>query len=353
MKETEKHILIVGAGPAGIEAAEHLSDLGYQISIVEKDETIGGKLNNWHQLFPDHRPAKEVLSHLVNKLPKNVKLYLNSTVTKTTKKENNFNVEINGKTKIECDSILLTVGFDVFDARIKEEYGYGIYDNVVTSADLEHIFNENNKILTNHGKTPKKIAFINCVGSRDEKVGNLYCSSVCCVTGVKQAIEAKQMVPDAEVLMFYMDIRMYGRFYEDLYLEAQEKYHVQFIRGRLSEVAELQDGSLLLKADDTLAGCPIKVHADLVVLLVGFVPAASCKSLSKMLNIECAKDGFFAPCDVHIDRNSTGTEGIYMAGACTGPKNLEASLADARSAALKIHNHLVHGKVTNLINELS
>jgi len=152
--------------------------------------------------------------------------------------------------------------------------------------------------------------------------------------------------------MFYMDIRMYGRFYEDMYLEAQEKYHVQFIRGRLSEVAELQDGTLVLKADDTLAGSPIKVQADIVVLLVGFVPAKSSALISKMLNIDIAKDGFFAPCDTHTDRNSTGTPGIFMAGACTGPKNFEASMADARSAALKIHNYLVHKEVNNLVNEL-
>jgi heterodisulfide reductase subunit A2 len=353
MKEPDKHIIIIGGGPAGIEAGENLSELGYQISIIEKSSKIGGKLNNWHHLFPDHRPASEVLDYLLVKLPKKIKVYLNSEVTKTTKVDEKFIVEINGDRNIKCDSVLLTIGFDVFDARIKEEYGYGIYDNVITSADLEYLFNQKNELVTKQGKTPQMIALINCVGSRDEKVGNLYCSSVCCVTGVKQAIEAKQLVPDAEILMFYMDIRMYGRFYEDLYLEAQEKYHVQFIRGRLSEVAELQDGSLVLKADDTLAGNPIKVHADLVILLIGFVPALSSLYLSKMLNIECAKDGFFAPCDTHTDRNSTGTPGIFMAGACTGPKNLEASMADARSASLKIHNYLVHHEVNNYINELS
>jgi heterodisulfide reductase subunit A2 len=352
MKEPEKHIVIIGGGPAGIEAAEHLSELGYQISIIEKNTKIGGKLNDWHQLFPDHRPAREVLDHLLDKLPKSIKLYLNSEVTRTTAVNDKYLIEINGDQNIKCNSILITTGFDVFDARLKEEYGYGIYDNVITSADLEYWFKHRHDLTTKQGKSPRKIALINCVGSRDEKVGNLYCSSVCCVTGVKQAIELKQLVPDAEILMFYMDIRMYGRFYEDLYLEAQEKYHVQFIRGRLSELAELQDGSLVLKADDTLAGSPIKVQADIVVLLVGFVPALTSTFLSRMLNIDCAKDGFFAPCDTHTDRNSTGTSGIFMAGACTGPKNLENSMADARSAALKIHKYLVHHEVKNLVDEL-
>jgi heterodisulfide reductase subunit A2 len=350
MAEEKKHIVIIGGGPAGLESAENLFDLGYKVTIIEQSDSIGGKLNNWHRLFPDRRLSKEILDHLKNKLNKNIQIYYNSTVSKTTRKDEKFIVELNNTHNIECNSILLTVGFDLFDASIKEEYGYGIYDNVITSADLEYLFHANKPLLTKQGKTPEKVAFIHCVGSRDEKVGNIYCSSVCCVTGVKQAMEVKQLLPNSEILMFYMDIRMYGRFYEDLYLEAQEKYHVQFIRGRLSETAENMDGSLILKADDTLAGCPIKVNADLVVLLVGYVPSKSCNSLSKMLYISCEKDGFFAPCDTHTDRNFTGSPGIFIAGACTGPKNLEATLADARSASITIHKYLLHVPVLEPIN---
>jgi heterodisulfide reductase subunit A len=342
MLEEKKHIVIIGAGPAGLESAENLSDLGYKVTIIEQTEIIGGKLNNWHRLFPDRRLSKEILDHLKNKLNKNIQIHYCCEVSKTIRKEEKFIVELDNSEKIECDSILLAVGFDLFDATIKEEYGYGIYDNVITSADLEYLFHSNKPLLTKQGKTPEKIAFVHCVGSRDEKVGNIYCSSVCCVTGVKQAMEVKQLLPHSEILMFYMDIRMYGRFYEDLYLEAQEKYHVQFIRGRLSETAENMDGSLTLKADDTLAGSPIKVKADLVVLLVGYVPSKCSASLSKMLRINTEKDGFFAPCDTHTDRNFTGSKGIFMAGACTGPKNLEATLADARSASITIHKYLLH-----------
>jgi heterodisulfide reductase subunit A len=350
MMEEKKHIVIIGGGPAGLESAENLFDLGYKVSIVEQTDSLGGKLNNWHKLFPDKRLSKEIVDHLKNKLNKNIQVYLNCSVSRTTRKDEKYIIELSNSAIIECESILLTVGFDLFDARIKEEYGYGIYDNVITSADLEYLFHENKPLLTKQGKVPEKVAFIHCVGSRDEKVGNIYCSSVCCVTGVKQAMEVKELLPKSEILMFYMDIRMYGRFYEDLYLEAQEKYHVQFIRGRLSETAENIDGSLILKADDTLAGCPIKVKADLVVLLVGYVPSKTCNSLGKMLHVNCEKDGFFAPCDTHTDRNSTGSPGIFIAGACTGPKNLEATLADARSASITIHKYLLHVPVMEHVN---
>jgi heterodisulfide reductase subunit A2 len=122
----------------------------------------------------------------------------------------------------------------VFDATKKEEYGYGIYDNVITSADLEKLFLDSKLLVNPLGKTPKKIGLVHCVGSRDEKVGNVYCSKVCCVTAVKQAIEIKERLPESDVYCFYMDLRMYGMHFEALYKEAQEKYAVNFIRGRLS-----------------------------------------------------------------------------------------------------------------------
>ena len=116
---------------------------------------------------------------------------------------------------------------------------------------------------------PRRIGFVHCVGSRDEKVGNRYCSKVCCATAVKQACEIKQQFPDAVVYCFYMDLRMFGRGYEDMYLEAQKKYGVIFVRGRVSEVSEDKDGHLFVKAEDTLSGKPLRVTLDLLVLMAG------------------------------------------------------------------------------------
>jgi heterodisulfide reductase subunit A len=238
----------------------------------------------------------------------------------------------------------------LFDARKKEEYGYGIYDNVMTSAELECLFSDELPLLTKRGKTPRRIAFIHCVGSRDEKVGNEYCSSVCCVTGVKQAIEVRKHLPETEVFMFYMDLRMYGRFFEDLYLEAQEKYHIQFIRGRLSEAAENPDGSLVIKADDTLSGSPLKMNVDIMVLLVGMVAPSCTKQLCRLLKVETGSDGFFIPSDSHTESNEGSAEGIFMAGNCTGPKSLEFTIADARSAVLRVHKYLVQTPVAKMLN---
>jgi heterodisulfide reductase subunit A2 len=350
MKTRYKHIAIIGGGPAGLEAADNLQTLGYDVTILEKESTLGGKIIKWHQLFPDRMPAREVLTHLTNKLSSNVRIITNCIIKGITTSKGKYKIDFNQDQNIDADAILITIGYDLFDARLKEEYGYGIYDNVITSVDLEQLFNENKPVQTKQGKRPERIAFIHCVGSRDEKAGIEYCSSVCCVTGVKQAIEIKEQLPGADVMMFYMDLRMHGRFYEDLYLEAQQKHHIQFIRGRLSEAAENPDGSLMLKADDTLAGSPIKVKADLVVLLVGFTPASGNKELSKMLNINLGTDRFFTPCDSHIDTNSAHVAGIFVAGTCTGPKSLEYTLADARSAALKVHKYLVYAPTSEVLN---
>ena len=153
----------------------------------------------------------------------------------------------NGKT-LTGEAVLIATGFQPFEADRKEEYGYRIYDNVITSIDLENMFSKG-KLLTTTGKVPERVAFIHCVGSRDKKSGNLYCSRVCCVTGVKQAIEIKQHLPGAKIFNFYMDLRMYGQDFEEMYIEAQQKWGVTFIRGRVSEIGQNFDGTLQLKAE--------------------------------------------------------------------------------------------------------
>ncbi len=350
MKANQKRVIIIGGGPAGLVAASNLTLLGHEVTILEKEKELGGKIRRWHKLFPDGKPAHEVVNALNNRVNSDIRVVTEARINEVIREGGEYVFKVNNHSIYSADAVLITVGYDLFDARRKEEYGYGIYDNVITSADLEYLFADDQPLLTKQHKKPRRIAFIHCVGSRDEKVGHEYCSSVCCVTGIKQAIEVKKHLPDSEVFMFYMDLRMYGRFFEDLYLQAQEKYHVQFIRGRLSEAAENPDGSLTLKADDTLAGSPLKMNVDMMVLLIGMEAASCTKQIGKMLKAEAGPDGFFYPYDSHIESNAGSVEGIFMAGCCTGPKSLEFTIADARSAALKIHKYLVHTPVAKMLN---
>ena len=340
-----KKIITIGGGIAGTEVSSVLAGLGYEVTLIEKEAESGGKLNNWHHLFPNGRPASEVKDFLQHQIEKNTFAVLNETfVVKAAHDRSRFLIETNKKQKFAADAVVIATGFEVFDARRKEEYGYGIYENVITSVDLEQKLKRGETILSS-GKSPRRIAFIHCVGSRDEKSGNHYCSKVCCVTGVKQAIELKKQIPEAEIFCFYMDLRMFGLNYEQLYREAQEKYNVQFIRGRLSEASENRDESLLIKAEDTLSGRPLKMNVDLVVLLVGICAGKETTRVAELFGLQREPNGFLQTNDLHLQNSRSSENGIFVSGTCTGPMTIDETLAHARSAALDVHDYLQNEKV--------
>jgi heterodisulfide reductase subunit A len=340
MRNEAKTVLVIGGGTSGLEASAILSKLGYSVTIVEKKETIGGHLLNWDRLFPNKKPAGEILQAIESGINGNTNIVTSEEIQSVTG-DQPFEVTLSRtKTKISADAILVSTGFDVFNANKKEEYGYGIYDHVITSVELEHYFSKHQMPLKRDGTPVKRLAFIHCVGSRDEKAGIRHCSRVCCVTAVKQAIEVKEIIPDASIYMFYMDLRMFGLGFEELYKEAQEIHRIRFIRGRLSESFENSDGSIMVKVEDTLAGKPLRLNVDLMVLMVGMLPANGTKELAGKLGLSLNQNEFFQPKDLHYAAQMTEKPGIFLAGTCKSPKNVEESLADARAAALQIDNYL-------------
>ena len=209
----KENILIIGGGAAGMEAATQLQKLGLNPIIVEKSEKLGGHIAQWDRLFPAFHPAKDVVEQMLNNV-KDVDVRLNTEVTDIQRDNNGFHAVLSNKETIDAKAVILATGFDLFKAERKQEYGYGIYNNVITSLELEKFFRTGKDERINN---PKKIGFVHCVGARDVKVGNTYCSKVCCTTALKQACEMKEVFPDAEVYTFYMDLRMFGPGYEDLY----------------------------------------------------------------------------------------------------------------------------------------
>lgn len=331
-----KLVAVIGGGPAGLECASALAKLGINVNLYDKDAATGGHLQNWNELFPDRRKSSEVLQLLRSNASDRIELKTDTTVNRVERSNGSFLIHT-GKDKVDlADAVVIATGFDLFDSRRKEEYGYGIYENVITSADLEKMFAPQGNVRTSSGKVPKRIGFVHCVGSRDEKIGNLHCSKVCCVTAVKQAIEVRELLPDTETFCFYMDLRMYGRHFELLYKEAQEKWNVNFIRGRLSEAAENQDESIMVKVEDTLTGRPLKINVDLLVLMAGMQPSASTPAIASEIQVDHGEDGFLKSTDEHVGANLSGVPGIFYAGTCTGPKSIVETLADARSAALAV-----------------
>jgi len=336
----KKHVFIIGGGVAGAEAASQLVKMDFNVTLAEKKPQLGGNVNHWDRLFPSKRKASEITGFISGNLEgSSVRILLNTEIG-DVRKENGGIVITAGNEQIHADALLLATGYEVFDARIKEEYGYGIYENVITSVELEDKFKSGNRIFTSKGTEPRRIGFVHCVGSRDEKVGNHYCSQVCCVTAVKQAMEVKEILPRAEVFCFYMDLRMFGLQFEDLYRESQEKWGVNFIRGRVSEAAENIDGTILIKVEDTLAGRPLKMRIDLLVLMVGFVPSAGTRNIGKILNLDFTPENFLKPLDEHLDTYSTNQPGVFICGTCKSPKTIADTFSDARAATLKIQQYL-------------
>lgn len=334
-------VIIIGAGAAGCEAAFRLAEAGIQVEVVEKENQPGGNLNNWYQLFPDRKPAsllrqrlQQCVSHpLVHLHTGTVPIKIQRTP------QGSFNVNLDDGALLEGKALLVTTGFRTFDATRKEEYGYGIYENVITSVELENYL-ANGSLSTSTGKLPQRIGFIQCVGSRDEKMCNFHCSKVCCITAVKQAIELRELFPDAEILCFYMDMRMFGPGYEEMYREAQEKYNIKFIRGRLSEASENQEKQVFVKCEDTLIGKPLRMTLDVMVLMVGMESSDGSRWLAKELGLDLAPNGFIQASDPHYATNLTNVEGVFIAGCVSSPMNLTDTLTDARSAALAIQEFL-------------
>ncbi len=331
-----KHVVVIGGGIAGMQSALSLKKRGFDVTVVEKSNRLGGKLLNWHCLFPSFTPATEVTDTLKQRIADSgVEVRLNAEVVEFDR----HHVVLADGERIECDAVVLCSGFTLFDARIKEEYGYGIYDNVYTSVDIEAMLNKGRVELKNGGR-PRRIAFLHCVGSRDEKVCQRHCSKVCCVTGVKQAIEMKQLFPEADVFNFYMDIRMFGPGYEEMYREAQQKYNIHFVRGRISEAAPTIDGRLQLKAEDTLTGRPLKISVDMLVLLVGMRSNDDNARFAEHSGLKCAPSGFMAPADMFLSNVASGVGGIFYAGAVTAPKSVGEVLNDGAAVAEAVTGYL-------------
>ena len=328
------NIAIIGAGPAGIEAASVLAKQ-HQVTLFEKEEKPLCNIRDKAFLFPDFSSADELADKLEAKLShENITLRTNCAVTAMNRTGEQWTLSAADGSTAAFDAVLLTTGYKVFDAHQKEELGYGIYRGVITSLEMEKMI-KNQQIRNTMNEIPKQIVFLQCVGSRDEKSGNHYCSKVCCVTAVKQAIEIKKQHPETEIHIFYMDLRMWGQGFEEMYREAQEKYGVNFVRGRISEAASTFDNRVQIKAEDTLMGNPMTMNCDLLVLMVGMCASEGTATLSQSAGI----DGlyrFAQSRSPHTEDNLTAQPGLYLAGSCKRPMSISDTIQDARAAAIAI-----------------
>ena len=334
-------VLVIGGGPAGLAAARAAAEVGARALLVERREVLGGTPDEagYAALTPHLGSAQEALDRMrAGVEDPRIEVRLRSRVTACAGSAGNFRLTLEtpeGASEVEAGAIVVATGFQHFDpGRETQMYGYYEFPDVITLPDAEKMLRDHRFVRPSTGEPPRSVAFIQCVGSRDRRLGNEYCSKVCCGVASKEAIEIRRLLPDARVYIFYIDMRTYGYWENAIYWPAQEQYHVNYIRGIVTEVVRKGD-RLLMKGEDTSMGRPFEVLMDVVVLSVGMEPSRGTREIAAVLGVEQNKYGFLATPGEPTDPVSTSVPGIFVAGAAAGPRDLEDSVSMAAAAAVK------------------
>ncbi|MDI6718071.1 MAG: CoB--CoM heterodisulfide reductase iron-sulfur subunit A family protein [Methanomicrobiales archaeon] len=252
---------------------------------------------------------------------------------------------------LKVGTVVLALGYDIFPVEKKTEWGYKQFDNVVTSLEFERLIcasgpTGGHLIRPSDGATPKRIGFVLCAGSRDNTgIGKPYCSRFCCMYSLKHAHQIIEKIPGAVPYIFYMDIRSFGKMYEEFYYRIQDE-GAKFIRGRVSNILEdPATKNLHVYAEDTLLGRPVDVELDMVVLAAAVQPSAETEKTRRLFGVSCSQDGWLLEAHPKLNPCGTTTAGVYVAGVCQGPKDIPDTVAQAEGAASAASIPIHLGKV--------
>ncbi len=328
-------VLVVGSGVAGIQASLDLAGFGHRVILVEREQELGGNLRNLSELFITGQNASDLLSSLLSEIErkKNITIMKNSKISDISGEFPEFKVEVKNSDDIESfavDAIILATGFKAYDPSPLKRFGYGKYEDVITSLELEDMLKKGDLVRPSNLKKPNSISIIQCVGSRDNST-NTYCSSFCCMYAIKFAQQIKKMHPEVMITILYMDIRTP--------YEAEFDYNdarllgVRFLRGKPARVKKDND-TLTVQVEDTLENDLVFLESDLVVLSVGGVPDPSATFFEDELNLKLSDAGFFCVAERPVNTN---VKGVFVAGAATGLKDITYSMAQGSCAAAKVY----------------
>lgn len=333
-----KPILIVGAGPAGLAAAHALASVGQHCTLVEKTDTLGGApiQSGYAKLVPSGLWAKDAIGGMVARVEDNVRvrIHRSTTVKAFAGEPGNFTVTLSDDSTAQFGAAILTSGFTHFDSVNKPEWGFGTFQDVVTTTQVEQMISSGSGVrCPSDGRKPKRVAILLCVGSRDRQIGREWCSKICCTVSANMAMEIREELPDCHVYIYYMDIRTYGLYETDYYWRSQEEFKVKYIKARIAEVTS--DGSkLIVKGEDTLVKRPITIPFDLVVHAIGMDPNVDNMLLAEIFGIDLHAQGFIARQDSYGVMGATSRPGVFVAGAAVGPETIDDSIAQANAAAM-------------------
>jgi heterodisulfide reductase subunit A len=431
-----RRALVIGGGVAGIQAALDIADSGYEVVLVEREPSIGGKMAGLSETFPTLDCSQCILTPRMVEAGQHprIRLYTYSEVAGVDGFIGNFKVAIRQKARYvdmtkctgcgECSkvcplkrnpsefdygmgmrpaiympfpqavparpvidkktcakiirngcglcekkcapgainfqdtdrvveesvgAIVVATGYKLYSIGREQnsdkvrgygEYGYGKFKDVIDSLQFERLVSASGPTngelkRPSDGKIPQKVVFISCVGSRDNAKGLAYCSKICCMYTAKHTMLYKHKVHSGEAHVFYMDIRAGGKGYEEFVRRAIEQDGAKYYRGRVSRITE-ENGKLMVRGADTLAGIPVTIEADLVVLAAAMRPADGVAELAQMLNVGHDENGFLMESHPKLRPVETNAAGVFVCGACQAPKDIPEAVAQASAAASKV-----------------
>ena len=350
--ETLPQVLVIGAGVAGLRAALALSDLGLGVHLIERSDHAGGQTARWGTLFPNDRHGREIVDGLVEELRRrdNATLYLSTELVEKSGRVGDFSVKLrvpDGSTvPLTVGAIVVATGFEPFTPPTGE-LGYGL-EGVVTLAELKELLAGRPGALEYHGRPVRSIAYVYCVGSREEggDAGrHSYCSRYCCSATSHVATVLGARDPALQQFHLFRDVRTYGK-YEQLYEGALRAGSV-FLRYGPDDPPSVtrEDSGLVVRVHDRLmAGEEVEIRPDLVVLVTGMVPREN-DALTRVLKIPVGQDGFFREIHVKLRPVETVVDGVFIAGTAQGPKNVAESVQSALASVAKAGALLLKGYV--------
>jgi heterodisulfide reductase subunit A len=353
--------LVVGAGVAGMTAAISMANQGFKVYLVEKEKELGGLTPRLYKLYPTLADSADVVEPLIKsaKSHKNIEAMTETTVKDVTGYVGNFNATLtgpNGDKEVTVGTIVVASGAANYTPP-KGLYQYGVYDHVITQGELDGMLKKG-KI----GK-PERIVMIQCVGSRKGEIrpseleafpksdtadllrrilkarkeeGWPYCSRICCMNAIKNAILVKEKSPKTDVVVLFGDLRVYKE-YEDFYKRARD-LEVRFVRHIEEvppEISQTPEGKLAVSAYDALSGLEVKFPADWVVLSTPLIPSKDEVLLARMLKVPIGTDGFMMEAHLKLRPVDTNVDGVFIAGTVSGPKDIPESIISGEAAAAR------------------
>jgi heterodisulfide reductase subunit A len=345
-KELANHVTVIGGGIAGIEAALSLENLGYNVTLIEVDDKLGGHVLNLPIVAPTGKPGMEIIRSRLELLEKskNIDIMTQTRVKYFEGEMGNFTINYAndlGDGELKTSAVIMATGFKEFKPTMMDEYRYGKNPDVLTQYELSTMLTEGNlKKPSNDGEV-KEVVMVQCVGSRSEDYKK-DCSKLCCTFAIDNAIAVLEKNPEANVRVVYMDIRVPFEN-EMIYKESRDK-GVDYIRGRISMVWE-KDGQTFIKIYDSLLNQYFEVSADLVILSSAILPPDGMAELSETLGYVLDDGGYIKELYGKLRRNETRRRGVMAVGAVTRPQFVFEAVTDAQAAALVLHNELQGGKI--------